>query len=123
MPDGVLYLEIKHHPSLSSVKLIRDEMGRMRPAIGLSTSVIPLDEKHLKALFDQMYTARFEVKNGVAFRYGSSPKLAAKNIFLPQLAQVPDGCYEFYYGKAYKVKWQGITEELPRSPSLQIHSR
>ncbi|MES2122291.1 MAG: signal peptidase I, partial [Chlamydiota bacterium] len=34
MADGVLYLEIRHHPTLSTVKLIRDEQGRMRPTFG-----------------------------------------------------------------------------------------
>ena len=113
MEDGMLYLEIRHHPSLSSVKLIRDEMGRLRPSIGLSTSFIPLQEDQVRAIFQNMYTARFIVKNGVAFRYGLDPKIATSSIFLPHLPNVPDGCYEFYHGKAYAVKWQGITIELP----------
>ena len=44
LEEGVLYLEIRHHPSIANVKLIRDEMGRLRPSIGLSTSIIPLQE-------------------------------------------------------------------------------
>ncbi|MBS0620887.1 MAG: signal peptidase I [Verrucomicrobia bacterium] len=118
LEEGLLYLEIRHHPSLSSAKLIRDEMGRQRPAIGISSSYIPLQEQHLKALFDSLYTARFEVKNGVAFRVGSQSNHSAKNIFLPKLPLVPDGVYEFYYGKAYAVKWQGITVELPKTHPL-----
>lgn len=118
MEDGVLYLEIRHHPTLTGVKLIRDELGRLRPSIGLSTSVIPLQESALKTLFRNMYTARFEVKNGKAFRYGMDSKAIASNIFLPQLPNVPDGCYEFYEGIAYEVLWQGIARQLPATHPL-----
>ncbi len=122
LEEGVLYLEIRHHPSIATVKLIRDEMGRLRPSIGLSTSIIPLQESHLKEIMRHMYTARFEVKNGKAYRYGMDPKAIASSIFLPKLPDVPDGCYEFYHGKAYKVKWQGITTELPESHPLYRYS-
>ncbi len=118
LEEGLLYLEVRHHPTLSSVKLIRDEMGRLRPSIGLSTSIIPLQEKHLKAIFQNMYTARFQVQNGVAFRHGLDPKMAQTSLYHPHLSEVPDGVYEFYYGKAYCVKWQGILEELPLSHPL-----
>ncbi len=119
MEEGVLYLEIKHHPSLCSARLVRDDLGRVRPVLGISTSIIPLQESHVRALFQNMYTARFEVKNGFAHRYGySGADSPGSNIFLPHLPKVPNGCYEFYYGKAYSVKWQGITEELPPSSPL-----
>jgi signal peptidase I len=65
-----------------------------------------------------MYTARFVVKNGLAFRYGMDTKIAAGAIFLPHLDYIPDGCYEFYEGKAYEIKWQGIAKELPASHPL-----
>lgn len=118
MEDGLLYLEIRHHPTLSSVKLIRDEMGRLRPSIGLSSSFIPLQEEQLHAIFQNMYTARFIVKNGRAYRYGLDPKAATSSIFLPHLSDVPNGCYEFYNGRAYAVKWQGIAVELPANHPL-----
>jgi len=117
MEDGLLYLELKHHPSLSSAKLGRDEYGRVRPLLGLSTSIIPLQEKHLRAIFESLYTARFFVKNGFANRYGTTMK-NGNTLFLPQLPNVPNGCYEFYNGKAYEVKWQGITLELPPTHPL-----
>ena len=113
--EGLLYLEIRHHPSIANVKMIRDELGRLRPSIGLSTSIIPLQEKHLKKIMSTMYTARFEVKNGKAYRYGMDPKAAASSIFLAKLPDIPDGCYEFYNGKAYEIRWQGIATELPES--------
>ncbi len=119
--DGVLYLELKHHPSLSPVELIRDEMGRVRPALSFTTSYIPLNEKQLHTLFEQLYTARFDVKNGIARRFGVPASQMQKNPFLPHLSNVPDGCYEFYEGKAYQVKWQGITLQLsPEHPLVQF---
>jgi len=116
--EGLLYLEIRHHPTLSSLKLVRDEMGRLRPSIGLSSSFIPLQEEHLKAIFQNMYTARFHVKGGLAYRLGIDPRGMASSVYLPRLTDVPDGCYEFYNGKAYAVKWQGITVELPHNHPL-----
>jgi signal peptidase I len=119
--EGVLYLEIRHHPSIENVKIVRDEMGRLRPNITLSTSVIPLQQQHLQAIFENMYTARFIVKDGVAHRYGIDPKMYGGTNYLPRLENVPDGCYEFYNGIAYEVKWQGITQELPPSHPLYNH--
>jgi signal peptidase I len=121
MEEGILYLEIKHHPSILSAKLIRDEYGRLRPSMGLSTSIIPLQEHHLRTILANMYTARFEVTNGFAYRWGLNPQLATKNMFLPHLPNIPNGCYEFYYGKASKVKWQGITEQLPPTHPLYTY--
>lgn len=117
LPDAVLYLEIKHHPNLRHVQIGRDERNRLRPLIGLSTSIIPLQEHHLKALADNLYTSRFVVDKGFAHRYGLYSKYFGSNHFFPYLPDVPNGTYEFYYGKAYAVKWQGITAELaPSSP-------
>jgi signal peptidase I len=121
MKEGVLYLELKHHPSLASARIGFDEYGRLRPLLGLSTSLIPMNEEHLKALFANLYTARFVVKDGLAFRYGSNFDYA-KN-FAPTLSGVPDGCYEFYYGKAYEVLFEGITKELPADHPLYTFDR
>ena len=118
MEEGLLYLELKHHPSLSSLKLGKDLFGRMRPMLHLSTSLIPLQEKDLRTLFANLYTARFVVKNGFAMRYDALGSKVYNTHFLPQLPGVPDGSYEFYYGKAYQVKWGGITEALPENHPL-----
>lgn len=119
--DGLLYLEIVHHPSLQNARLVHDEYGRVRPALSKSISLLPLNEEHLKTLFASLYTARFCVKNEIAYRYGCNEKSALQNAYAVRLPGVEDGCYEFYYGKAYKVKWQGITEELsPTHPLLQF---
>ena len=120
--DAPLYLEIVHHPSFALAKLIRDEMGRIRPSLGKCTSLLPLFEEHARTLFRALYTARFCVKKGIAYRYGMSEKTAQSNNFAVRLSDVPDGCYEFYYGKGYEVKWQGVTRELPPTHPLMQFS-
>ena len=117
MEEGVLYLELKHHPSLSGARMGTDEYNRVRPLVGLSTSVIPLQDSHLKAIMDNLYTARFVVSNGFSYRYGINPERYGTQAFFPYLPTFPSGTYEYYYGKAYSVKWQGITSEVsPTSP-------
>ncbi len=118
MEEGVLYLELKHNPSLSMARIGPDEYNRVRPLVGLSTSVIPLQESQLKAIMDNLYTARFIVNNGFSYRYGINPDRFGTQAFFPYLPTIPDGTYEYYYGKAYQVKWQGITSELPSSSPL-----
>lgn len=120
VPKGVLYLEIKHHPSLESVQLIKDESNNVYPKIQLSTSFLALQESHLKALMQNLYTARFVIKDHRVYRY--SEISLKRTAFAPILTDVPDGCYEFYHGKAYRVLWQGITEELPSSHPLYTYS-
>ncbi len=112
------YLEIKHHPSLQSATLSRDERGRIRPILGLSTSILPLNQEHIKQIFRNLYTARFIVQNGFARRYGLSSFSMKQTTFLPQLSMAPDGTYEFYNGKAYEILWQGIAKELPDTHPL-----
>ena len=60
-----------------------------------------------------LYTARFIVKNGHAYRYGSKLSQAS-----PKLPGIPNGTYEFYYGKGYQVRFGGITTELPKDHPL-----
>ena len=120
VPKGVLYLEIKHHPSLQSVQLTKDEYKNVYPKIQLNTSILPLQESHLKALMQNLYTARFVVKNHQVCRYPDT--CTGKKAFAPILADIPDGCYEFYHGRAYRVSWQGITQELPSSHPLYAYS-
>lgn len=121
LDDGILYLELKHHPSLKNAKISFDEYGRLRPMLGLSTSYIPLQESHLHTLMNNLYTSRFEVKNGVAFRYGSNPSYALP--FAPSLPGVPDGCYEFYYGQASEIFWQGVEIALSKNHPLYEFSK
>ncbi len=118
--EGLLYLELTHHPTFQGASLIRDEQNRLRPELAVSTSFIPLQERHLEAISKQMTTCRFKVKNGVAWRLGWNPKNVSS--YLPRLPDVPDGTYEIQNGKAYKLLFphipilgiftNGVTREL-----------
>lgn len=111
LSDAPLYMEIKHHPSLQGLKIRKDIRGRLRPTLDFGVSVIPLNEEHLKSLFSNLYTVRFIVKNGLAYSYGQ-PESVLQSPFLPLLSDVPDGMYEFYYGTAYKISFQGLAVAL-----------
>jgi len=118
LSDAPLYLEIIHHPSIRYPKIMRDPLGKLQLSVGTSSSVIPFKEEHLKTLFANLYTARFVVKGGHVARYGSSMKAGPACRYCPHLPGVPDGTYEFYYGKARQVFFSGITKELPADHPL-----
>lgn len=117
LPVAPYYLEILHHPSLKNLKIRKDNRNRLRPMLDLRSSVIPLTEDHLKTLFENLYTVRFIVKNGIAHQYGL-PSAFLQSPFLPKIDDVPDGTYEFYYGKAYEISFQGLSRELPKEHPL-----
>jgi len=111
-----LYLEFKHHlqPSLGNA-------FSQSPPLSLQTSILPLDDRLSKKLFESLYTARFEVKNGTLRRYGSMTSFNSKQ--LPKLHHIPDGTYEFYYGIAYKVNFGGVlTKCAPTHPIYRFSS-
>lgn len=110
--DGVLYLVIRHTPHLDFRKAPR-EFTRL-PLV--ATTVLPLSEEDLKTLMGSMYTARFEIKNGKARRYSLETRPFSPNA--PTFSGIPDGTYEFYYGKAYQVGFGGTTYELPADHPL-----
>lgn len=117
-----LYLEMRHTPNLTypAPEFRRGEMGRSYPMITPMVSILPLEEKHLSAIQNALYTARFIVKNGRAYRYseGHRPQPLQFDVLFPQ---VPDGSYEFYYGKGYKVHFGGIRTDLP--PNHPLYSK
>lgn len=114
--DAPLYLEIKHHPSIATAHIHNDEFGNLHPFLGVKTSLVPLQEEHLHRLWEHMNTSRFVVAKGIAYRPEGSAAFGQK------LSGVPDGTYEFFAGKGYAVKWQGIVEELPASHPLMQFS-
>ena len=118
LEKGVLYLEISHHPSLKEAHLIRDEMNRVRPDLGVSVSILPLQKEHIERIAEHMITCRFTVENGAAHRLGFSGKDPFYSRFFPKLTGVPDGTYEIQNGKAYKILWGGMTKELPADHPL-----
>lgn len=115
---GLLYLELTHHPSLQGAKLIRDEHNRIRPDLGISVSLLPLNQKNIDAIAEHMLTCRFVVEEGTAYRYGMNLKNPSSLAYLPKLPDVPDGTYEIQNGKAYKILSGGIARELPLSHPL-----
>lgn len=104
-----LYLELKHHLYVANTSY---NIKQTLP-VKLQTSLIPLDELNAKALFSLLTTARFEVKNGILRRYGSSYSFNTKQ--LPKLAHIPDGTYEFEKGIASQVHFGGILTKLDKN--------
>ncbi len=123
LPKAPLYLELHHHPSFSPPKMGWDEYGRMRPSISSSLSIIPLEKQQLKKLILNLYTARFLVRHGFCYPY-SMPPSEKGYTSPPQLPQIPDGTYEFYYGVAYQIQWGGIRKQLlPSHPIYQLQPK
>lgn len=116
LEESPLYLEIFHHPSILSP--LAEKKGRNLLSLRLrtNTSLLPLTDAQLQTLFSNLYTARFVVKAEKMYRYGS-PAIPSQNA--PSLSGVPDGTYEFYYGKGYEILFGGIRKELsPDHPLL-----
>lgn len=119
LEEGLLYLELRHTPSLNYPRLHR-ETGGASVAITPFTTVIPLQQHHLDAIFENLYTARFVVKDGRARSYSVDRLNFTANS--PHFPGVPDGTYEFYFGKAYEILWGGIAKELPADHPLYNRS-
>jgi signal peptidase I len=111
------YLVLTHHPSLKSPSIVKDDFGRLRPSFRYETSVIPLSNNKLEQIFHHIYTSRFIVKNGYAMKYSMNRQATD---FAIKMAGIPDGCYEFIDGIAYKVLFHGITIKLPSDHPLCI---
>jgi signal peptidase I len=105
--DGVLFLVLRHTPNLDFTKGAK-QTNRF-PKVMLT--VLPLHEEDLKTIQQAMYTGRFVVENEKAKPYSAEERPFPNNS--PLLKSVPDGTYEFYFGKAYKVGFGGITSKLP----------
>lgn len=114
------YLELFHHPSLSyPLPHLNQGMDNF-PHISLPgfTSLLPLEQSHVDKLRQGLYTVRFVVSRGKATAYTEEGSLIDQ--WSPTMQGVPDGTYEFYYGKAYQVGWGGHLTELDSSHPLSI---
>lgn len=111
--QGVLYLVLRHTPNLDYSK---GELEQPLSFPRLLTTVIPLQESDLKTIMDSMYTSRFVVSNGRANRYNLEKLPFNGNT--PRLGAIPDGTYEFYFGKADQVNFGGLTSALPKDHPL-----
>lgn len=118
--DGVLYLQMHHTPSLTFPKpvVLKERIGHAL-WIGSYNTFIPLQQKHLDTLMDNLYTARFVVQNGKATRYNVNDQRFPPGS--PAFPGIPDGTYEFYHGKAEKIHWQGISTDISPDNPLYSH--
>lgn len=114
-PSALLYLELHHTPNLTapSPELRQGESGLVYPALSTQVALIPLTAAHLQKIQQALFTARFHVVNGRAYRYHEHAGRPQAVAFDPRFVKVPNGCYEFYYGKGYRVGWGGILSALP----------
>lgn len=115
--DAPLYLELRHTPSLSypAPAIFSNSHTFIR---GYST-LLPLQQAHIDQLMANMYTCRFTIKNGKGASYSSETRKMVDHS--PSFPDVPDGTYEFYYGKARRVGWAAITHAL--APDHPLYSR
>lgn len=117
LEEGILYLQLHHTPSLSYPKpLVQREGAGLSIGILAYSTIIPLQQEHLDAIMDHMYTARFVVANGKARRYSLGDEHFVSGS--PLFPGVSDGTYEFYHGKVSKIHWGGIETAVPKDDVL-----
>ena len=117
LEEGVLYLQLNHHPNLNNPPPTFPIEGGVRNILLTpQVSIIPLKQKHLDAIMENLYTARFVVKDGVARRYSAEKQPFTKDS--PSFPGIPDGRYEFYYGKGSYIGWGAIAYDLPSDHPL-----
>lgn len=114
---GILFLELAHSPSLTYPK---PKFNERDLAYGIlldpERSFIPLKEEHLQKILQNLYTARFNVKNQFAKRY--SVENGPFNPSNPKMQGIPDGTYEFYFGKASEIGFWGLSKNVPENSPL-----
>lgn len=105
------YLVMRHTPHLDF-----SENSTPKSFPKTLKSVLPLEESDFQKIMDSLYTARFLVENQRVQKYSLETKSSIGSRI--ELKGVPDGTYEFYYGKAYSVGFGGITTELPKEHAI-----
>ncbi len=116
--EGVLYLLLHHTPSLSAPTPLIEPQGRgSRVTVLGYNTVLPLQQPHLDALMNAMYTARFVVSDGLAKRYDVSEQYQF-GPYSPRFPNVPNGTYEFYFGKATQIHFSGVSTDVPLDSPL-----
>lgn len=115
--EGVLYLELRHTPSVNIPKptIVSNNYTRTALINGFRT-FIPLQQAHLDSIMDNMYTARLVFKNGQGQRYTLQMQPCGQ--YCPKFPGVPDGTYEFYHGKLEKVGFGGTTSKIEKDHPL-----
>jgi signal peptidase I len=103
--ESSYYLEMRHHPILKGATLLQTSYGMIFPVLKTEQSILPIPERVVTELQQGLYTARFVVKGGLATRYNVVQQEPGRES--PRLEGVPDGTYEFYYGKGYEIGFMG----------------
>lgn len=118
--EGTLYLQIRHTPYLNNPNpLFQQSLLGIKSLVSAFTTFIPLTQKHIDALMDNMYTARFVVLDGRAARYNyESTRFGPDS---PRMPGIPNGTYEFYHGIAYQIGFASIPWKLPKDHPLYSH--
>lgn len=107
-----LYLEIKHSPKLPGKNA--HTQPNQTSLLETELTWLPLDSAECQRIKESLYTARFYVLKGVAFRYTpEGPDLHSHGVQLER--KIPDGCYEFFNGNAYEIGWGSISHLLEKS--------
>jgi signal peptidase I len=116
LEEGVLYLQLHHTPSLAYPDPVILTSSGGRVSVTGYSAVIPLRQEHLDAIMKNLYTARFVIEDAKARRYevGKANFSSAS----PQFPNMPDGTYEFYFGKASRIHWAGISTTVDASSPL-----
>lgn len=118
--EGILYLQLHHTPSLSYPKpIVQREGAGVSIGIPAYSTIIPLQQNHLDALMENLYTARFVIENGRAKRYSIGEDHFAAGS--PHFPNVPDGTYEFYFGQLSRIHWGGIATAASKDNPLYSH--
>lgn len=115
--EALLYLELRHSPELPTGAHVSDQEDHERyitPSyIDSSRTWIALDKGHLDLLKDALFTSRFVVQKGFAFRYNHEADATKGNgVFLSK--DIPDGTYEFFDGDAFEIGLGSISHKLTR---------
>ncbi len=118
--DAPLYLELAHNPYLpsKSIDALNGEFRYSPNQLTIFTSVIPLNQQAMERIRQTLYTARFTVDKERAFRFDLDGS-TGHEIKMPG---IPDGTYEFYYGKGYSVGFGGYLSPLPEDHPLYSQS-
>lgn len=117
LEEAPLYLEISHSPTLKPINSEKEEtLKRADQFVSTFKTILPLKEEHLKKIMENIYTARFVVKDKKAARYSNETVKFNKNS--PDFKDVEDGTYELYFGKAYKIGFGGIATLLDQDHPL-----
>lgn len=120
LSDGVLYLELRHHPSLTYPQPLVIKDFPLMALLAPFRTIIPLQQSHLDAIMDNMYTARLIMRDGRSTRYHVEG--SAINAESPRFKGVPDGMYEFYHGKLSRISLGGVTSSVDADNPLLSHS-